>query len=863
MSLQSRLADLITAVGADIKSHTSRITTLESGLIVGSTIAQESWHTIGAAGEPAFQNNWKANATKPPRYKKDPAGTVWLDGVVDETAAGAGVEGAVAFVLPAGYRPSQQIQATAWAYGSDTNLYAGVLDIYPNGNVIMEGVKAGIQVATWSLGGIEFSTDQATFPVGAPTTTPIEGWHNVGTGVEPAFQNSWTNLDARVCRFKKYPDGRVRLAGFVTGGAAGTVVFTLPVGYRPVEGVNFDENFAVSTGGANPSYGSVQVFPDGRVAVAVYAGSWISLNGIEFDTGQSVWPLGIAAPLTQAVEPWHQVGAAGEPAFLNGWVNYGTGYATAAFWKDPFGIVHLRGMIKSGTVANSAAGYVFNLPPGYRPVDNTQTKIFAVNSNDVFGEVKIDPSNGAVVVSAGSNFFVSLEGISFDTGQPTSPIANLQATQDAWHYISNANEPAFQNGWSNYGGNYAAVGYKKFPDGKVKLRGMIKGGTVTAGTAMFTLPVGYRPAGVSGGTALIFSVNSLDAFAEVRVRDDGAVLFQSGNAAWLSLDGIEFDTDQPTFQTAVALGNITQEGWHLVGAAGEPVFFVNSWVNAAVGVPARYRKDPAGNVVVQGDISVGASGTVAFTLPAGYRPDRDIFFGDLQDGGAAGGFVKIGADGTVTPTRTTTSAYIRVEFWTGQTAYPVGKAVIPVVTALPASATDGDEIYYMPNSGAGSTDSNSSAIWHLRYRAAAPHANYKWECLGGSPLYSGVETVGETKLLNGAARSDLATVGPQLTLPLRGDYMIQHGFFGYPNGGAGTPEMYQAIFVNGVEETSNHWAIIGYSSANGAAQATTKAFVRQDVLAGWLVQCKYGGNNTGGTGAWSGRYLTAIPRRVG
>jgi hypothetical protein len=60
-------------------------------------------------------------------------------------------------------------------------------------------------------------------------------------------------------------------------------------------------------------------------------------------------------------EPWHEVGVPGEPPFLNGWQDVGSGEETVAFFKDHEGVVHLRGFAKSGS------GAVFQLPPGYRP----------------------------------------------------------------------------------------------------------------------------------------------------------------------------------------------------------------------------------------------------------------------------------------------------------------------------------------------------------------------------------------------------------------------------------------------------------------------------------------------------------------
>jgi hypothetical protein len=74
----------------------------------------------------------------------------------------------------------------------------------------------------------------------------------------------------------------------------------------------------------------------------------------------------IAAP-----ENFHQVGAAGEPPFLNGCTAHTLGVPGAdveppAFYKDREGRVHLKG-VYACPATNSVA---FQLPPGYRPANN-------------------------------------------------------------------------------------------------------------------------------------------------------------------------------------------------------------------------------------------------------------------------------------------------------------------------------------------------------------------------------------------------------------------------------------------------------------------------------------------------------------
>ncbi len=92
------------------------------------------------------------------------------------------------------------------------------------------------------------------------------------------------------------------------------------------------------------------------------------------------------------------------PTLLNSWANYGSGYSTAGYYKDAMGIVHLRGVVASGSST------IFTLPAGYRPEFNgmfsTVTGLLNLGRIDVM-------SNGNVVFVAGSNIYASLDGITF------------------------------------------------------------------------------------------------------------------------------------------------------------------------------------------------------------------------------------------------------------------------------------------------------------------------------------------------------------------------------------------------------------------------------------------------------------------
>lgn len=97
-----------------------------------------------------------------------------------------------------------------------------------------------------------------------------------------------------------------------------------------------------------------------------------------------------------------------EPVLLNGWVNYGGSNENVGYYKDEFGIVHLKGTIKGGT--STAWTALFNLPTGYRPFLQRR---FSVDGNNAYAMISITASTGAVNIVVGNSTQLSLDGISF------------------------------------------------------------------------------------------------------------------------------------------------------------------------------------------------------------------------------------------------------------------------------------------------------------------------------------------------------------------------------------------------------------------------------------------------------------------
>lgn len=101
------------------------------------------------------------------------------------------------------------------------------------------------------------------------------------------------------------------------------------------------------------------------------------------------------------MEESHIVGAAGEPAFQNSWVNYDLPtYYGAQFWKDALGLVHVEGMIKNGTVGFGITAFV--LPAGYRPLNGL---LYAIFTSTGAGRVDITPTGNVSPVTGGNTWF--------------------------------------------------------------------------------------------------------------------------------------------------------------------------------------------------------------------------------------------------------------------------------------------------------------------------------------------------------------------------------------------------------------------------------------------------------------------------
>lgn len=166
------------------------------------------------------------------------------------------------------------------------------------------------------------------------------------------------------------------------------------------------------------------------------------------------------------------------------------------------------------------------------------------------------------------------------------------------------------------------------------------------------------------------------------------------------------------------------------------------------------------------------------------------------------------------------------------------------VTKLPLNPRDGDLIRYIATAAA--TGAFQDAIWNFAYNKAAGY----WYNSGSSPLVREIDTAETTVSLTYV---NLATVGPQITLPFIGDYMFTYGAV-LVNSAAASLSLLSVDFGSGAADPDNV-VVLG---ANNVSASRSRA--KTIVTAGFTSAMKY--RVTGGTGTFEKRFLNVLPLRI-
>lgn len=114
----------------------------------------------------------------------------------------------------------------------------------------------------------------------------------------------------------------------------------------------------------------------------------------------------------------------------------------------------------------------------------------------------------------------------------SKPIAS-----NAWNKFTGKSYPlALGNSWVDFGGSYNSASAILTLDGTIVLSGAIKSGTTGIGDAMFSLPSGMTPRGVSRH---VVSTNNTAAVGHIEIRQNGQCVIVSGiSNTFVSLEGI-------------------------------------------------------------------------------------------------------------------------------------------------------------------------------------------------------------------------------------------------------------------------------------------------------------------------------------
>jgi hypothetical protein len=154
----------------------------------------------------------------------------------------------------------------------------------------------------------------------------------------------------------------------------------------------------------------VSVGPPVRVDTGGLSLSCISFTSIAVSDSVYVSSFGdLNLILGSAIDIWHNIGAGGEPAFQNSWVNFGSGYVGARFRKEQ-GRVFVEGTIKSGATATVA----WTFPAGYRPATEIQRQIRGTDGTERLSLVDIQPGGNMQIVMAGAVAVASAVSLGFD-----------------------------------------------------------------------------------------------------------------------------------------------------------------------------------------------------------------------------------------------------------------------------------------------------------------------------------------------------------------------------------------------------------------------------------------------------------------
>lgn len=184
-------------------------------------------------------------------------------------------------LLPA-YATNAYFEQTGSGYDLEISITNGtallrIVRTATGGNDVTNGFSFVLEWSGTSYDVASFSVDNTVETSSATTyLDPHETWKT------PTLLNSWVNYNTTTyvgAGYYRDRNGTVWIRGLVAGGASGTTIFTLPVGYRPL----LQHHFAID---ARDGFGQLVVDNAGNVVFSSGAiggtGTYASISGISF-----------------------------------------------------------------------------------------------------------------------------------------------------------------------------------------------------------------------------------------------------------------------------------------------------------------------------------------------------------------------------------------------------------------------------------------------------------------------------------------------------------------------------------------------------------------------------------------------------